>query len=154
MNKLVQQITERLNQVLSDLDVVVEKVTLTRGKNPLVVVDIDKTDGPGAVEAKVIEQATRIISTEMDEIDPFPTAYTLEVGTPGAERDLRTPRHFRRTIGRPVKMKLREGGRVSGIIRDVTDTDVVLDVMGAESVIPLEAIASARSRVDLSRTEE
>ena len=35
----------------------------------------------------------------MDEIDPFPGAYTLEVSSPGIDRPLRTPEHFERFAG-------------------------------------------------------
>ncbi|OKL49386.1 hypothetical protein BM477_04705 [Boudabousia marimammalium] len=132
----------------------VEKLTITKGKNPLVIVDVDKIDGPGSVPGTLVETASRLISQEMDELDPLPTAYTLEVGTPGAERELITPRHYRRTLGRLVKIKTKTEGRVSGRLIEVTDTQITVEASGKERQIPLESILSARSRVDLSQTEE
>ena len=44
--------------------------------------------------------ATRLISRELDDADPMPGQYTLEVTSPGVERSLRTPAHFQREIGK------------------------------------------------------
>ena len=42
----------------------------------------------------------------MDEADPIPQSYTLEVGSPGIERKLTQPWHFQRYLGRPVVVRL------------------------------------------------
>ena len=45
------------------------------------------------------EQVSREISALLDVHDPIPTAYRLEVSTPGLDRVLRTPAHFARFAG-------------------------------------------------------
>ncbi len=41
----------------------------------------------------------------MDEVDPIPGHYTLEVTSPGLERQLRTAAHFQREIGKTVTLR-------------------------------------------------
>jgi len=53
-----------------------------------------------------IALATRLISRQLDEDDPIPGHYTLEVTSPGLERQLRTPAHFQREVGKSVTIRL------------------------------------------------
>ena len=54
---------------------------------------------------------TRRVSRLLDEHDPVPGRYTLEVSSPGLERPLRTPAHFRRAVGAEVTVKTRRRRR-------------------------------------------
>ena len=65
-----------------------------------VVVDRD-----GGVDLEDIALATRLISRELDHRDPIPGRYTLEVTSPGLERALRTPEHYRRAVGATVAVR-------------------------------------------------
>ncbi len=62
-------------------------------------------DGPEGVPFAALERLSREISLTLDEHDQGGGAYTLEVSTPGVERVLRTPEHFRRAIGEIVTVK-------------------------------------------------
>ena len=62
----------------------------------------DETTG---IEIGVIQRISRQVSHLLDETDPIPGRYTLEVSSPGLERPLRTPEHFRRVVGTEVKVK-------------------------------------------------
>ena len=66
-------------------------------------------DRPGGVDIGVIGSVTRAVSRMLDEVDPMPGEYTLEVTSPGLERPLRTPEHFRRAVGDTVSVKTRSG---------------------------------------------
>src|SRR5687767_14484799 len=63
-------------------------------------------DTPAGSEANIdLEQlalATRLISRQLDHDDPVPGRYTLEVTSPGVERNLRTPAHFQREVGKTI----------------------------------------------------
>jgi len=61
--------------------------------------------GGGSVDLEAIASATRVISLALDEHDPIPSRYTLEVSSPGLERALRTPTHFRGAVGDLVTVK-------------------------------------------------
>lgn len=77
-------------------------------------------DSPDGVDIEVIKRVSRGIGRVLDEADPIPTRYTLEVSSPGLERPLRTPDHFRRAVGSDVKVKTMpavEGDRrVQGVL--------------------------------------
>jgi ribosome maturation factor RimP len=71
---------------------------------PVLRVVVDAPAGTG-LDLDVVADATRAISRLLDEVDPIPGRYTLEVTSPGLERTLRTPEHFARAVGEKVKVK-------------------------------------------------
>lgn len=62
-------------------------------------------DREGGVDLETVTAATRELNRVLDESDPVPGRYTLEVSSPGIERALRTPEHFRRAVGEIVKIR-------------------------------------------------
>ena len=78
-----------------------------RGSSLLVMVEgTDDTDGANLDQ---VASVSRAISRHLDEEDPIPGSYTLEVSTPGLERKLRRPEHFKGAVGESVKIKLLPG---------------------------------------------
>src|SRR6266540_1331738 len=75
-----------------------------QGRSQVLSVVLDSEDG---VDADVVERVTKELSLELDEADPLPGSYVLEVTTPGLDRPLRTGRDFRRQRGHEVEI-LRE----------------------------------------------
>src|SRR4029450_8751752 len=61
------------------------------------------------VEADVVEQVPKDLSRALDQADPVPGSYTLEVSTPGLSRPLHTSRDFRRQRGHEVSI-VRDAG--------------------------------------------
>jgi ribosome maturation factor RimP len=92
-------------------------------------------DRPGGVDMGVIAEVTRSISRLLDEADPIPGEYTLEVSSPGLERPLRTPEHFGRSVGATVAVKTRPGvdgdRRVKGTLVAADDRGFTVEVEGA-----------------------
>lgn len=70
-------------------------------KAPTIRVFIDTPEG---VSFDQLSGAQEWINQIMDDIDPFPGAYTLEVSSPGIDRALRTPQHFDRFAGETVQI--------------------------------------------------
>ena len=64
---------------------------------------IDKDDG---VDLDDCERVSRAAEAALDVNDPIPTAYCLEVSSPGIERKLSKPGHFTRYIGHKIAIKL------------------------------------------------
>lgn len=89
-------------------------------------------DSPGGVSLDQVAEATRRISRLLDEHDPVPGRYTLEVTSPGLERALRTPEHFARAVGMQAAVRVRtpEGSveRLEGTIVAADDTTVTIEV--------------------------
>jgi ribosome maturation factor RimP len=85
--------------VIAELGVELFDVELTSG---ILRVTVDKA---GGLDLDAISDTSRAISRLLDEHDPVPGRYTLEVTSPGLERRLRTPEHFVRAIGSEVSVK-------------------------------------------------
>ena len=63
-------------------------------------------DKPGGVTIQDCENVSRALSDVLDEKDPIPDAYILEVSSPGLGRTLKKDRHLEKSIGESVEIKL------------------------------------------------
>jgi ribosome maturation factor RimP len=105
-------------------------------------------DHPGGIGIGDCERVSREVSALLDVEDPIPTAYSLEVSSPGDDRVLRTPEHFERFKGSRVLVELvapRAGRRrYTGILQEVAATAVALEVDRQRVDVPFVEIAKAR----------
>jgi ribosome maturation factor RimP len=129
--------------LLDDLGLEIYDVEATGGVVRIMV------DRPGGVDLDTIALATRVISRELDHADPIPGRYTLEVTSPGIERPLRTPEHFRRAIGEVINVRTHphaEGERrARGELVGVDDDGItVRSSDGAERFIAFADVERAR----------
>lgn len=90
-------------------------------------------DSASGVRVEDCERVSREVSALLDVEDPIPTAYALEVSSPGFDRTLRTRAHFERFVGARVWVELkvpREGGRrrYTGQLTAVQDEGIALEV--------------------------
>ena len=113
-------------------------------------------DTPGGVGFDELASAQTWINAIMDELDPFPGAYSLEVSSPGIDRPLRTLEHFARFAGQTAVVKTSRplDGRssFSGAIVSAEGDEVVLDVDGEHVAIPFDGIKRAhlKGTIDFS----
>lgn len=140
---------ELAEQVGAELNYEVVDVVLTKeGRNRILRVFIDRPEGIGLNDCELFSQR---LSAVLDEKDPIPTAYFLEVSSPGLERPLTKPEHFQRFTGQGVALKLfaplagrrKVKGRLEGW-KDEDGGQVVVEVDGVILEIPWKAIAKAR----------
>ncbi len=98
--------------MVQDLFAVLQPVVTGAG---LELVDVEMKSGvlqvtvdrEGGVDLEALTDANRAVSTLLDEVDPIPGRYSLEVSSPGIERTLRTPAHFAKAVGATVTVKTR-----------------------------------------------
>jgi len=94
------------------------------------------------------ERVSREVSAVLDVEDPIPTAYTLEVSSPGFDRVLRTQAHFARFVGSRVLVELaapREGRRrYTGMLLSADGTGIALEVDGQRVAMAYAEIGKAR----------
>lgn len=95
--ELLKPILEPKNYELVDVEFVKE------GSNWFLKIYIDKE---GGITIDDCEFVSRAIEKELDEADPIPQAYILEVSSPGLDRPLKKKRDFERNIGKLVEVKL------------------------------------------------
>jgi ribosome maturation factor RimP len=160
----IDQTRDRLAGVLTgplaEAGLDVEAIDLTpAGKRRLLRVAVDKD---GGVSLDDIADATREVSRLLDESDVMgEQPYTLEVTSPGTDRPLTLPRHWRRNQGRLVKVTGADGGTVTGRIR-ASDEEGVTLLVGAEHGTPengdehrvrFEDVRTARVQIEFNRKE-
>ncbi len=65
-------------------------------------------DREGGIGLNTLAALSPVLSAALDaaEPDPLPGRYTLEVSSPGLERQLKSPAHYRRFVGTPLNVKL------------------------------------------------
>ncbi len=61
---------------------------------------------PAGITLDKLALASRLVSKELDQHDPIPSRYTLEVTSPGVERTLRNQEHFQREVGKLIAIRL------------------------------------------------
>jgi ribosome maturation factor RimP len=105
-------------------------------------------DQPAGITVEDCERVSREVAALLDVDDPIPTAYTLEVSSPGFDRVLRTAAHFERFVGSRVFVELkapRAGRRrYTGMLQAANATGIELEVDKQKVEIPFDEIGKAR----------
>lgn len=91
-----------------------------------VVVDLPEAE-TGSVSLDQVSAVSRTFSDTLD-ADPYTDhrPYNLEVSSPGVNRPLTEPRHWRRALGRMVRVKAIHAEDVTGRLLEVTDDGITL----------------------------
>ena len=136
---LIEPLVGRLGYELVELE-------HTAGRSSAVVrLFIDSPEGVGLAHC---ERVSREVSALLDVEDPIPTAYTLEVSSPGLDRVLRTPAHFARFVGARVFVELaapRDGRRrYTGKLLSADQAGIALEVDGQHVPVSFAEIGKAR----------
>jgi len=137
----IAKITAMVAPLLADLKLELYDIEF-RGGTLRVTIDTPPGSSTG-VDLEQLALVTRLLSRDLDHDDPVPGHYTLEVTSPGVERSLRTPTHFRHELGKDVAIRLRDtaGGdrRVAGTLVAADDDTITVRVDAAGSVAAPEA---------------
>lgn len=116
-----------------------------RGRR-LVRVTVDRPDG---VDLDAIAAASDAVSRALDTAPPaagLGGPYTLEVTSPGLERRLRTPAHFRGALGSVVSVKPTGGGlRRRGRLVEAGDDGIDVEFDGEREHVPYSSLAQVRT---------
>jgi ribosome maturation factor RimP len=139
LRALIEPAVERLGYELTDLE------ARLSGSGGVLRLFIDQEGGVGLADC---EKVSRAVSALLDVEDPIPGHYDLEVSSPGLDRRLTKPDHFQRFTGETLKVQMRlpiaGRRRFRGRLIAADDSNIVLEVDGAEHCLPLATIDSAR----------
>lgn len=140
-----------LTQPLSDNGLDLEDVEVSNaGRRQLIRVLLDKD---GGVTLDDIARATTVVSDLLDRHDALDDhPYTLEVTSPGVDRPLTEPRHWRRNIGRLVHVHPREGADFTGRIVEAGDESATVDVDAKRRDVLYAEVAKARVQIEFNRS--
>jgi ribosome maturation factor RimP len=126
-------------------------VVSSAGRRTLVRVLVDKD---GGVTLDECAEVSRTVSTVLDADDVIlgPGPYTLEVSSPGVSRPLTLPRHWRRNVGRLVKVLRADGATVLGRVTGSDEASATLRLEdGTDLELPFDGVRKAVVQMELSR---
>lgn len=139
LTRLLEPTVERLGYELADLEL------RLAGRDSVIRVFIDKPDGVGLEDCEAV---SRQVSALLDVEDPVPGHYVLEVSSPGLDRKLTKPAHYRRYLGEEARIQLRfpmEGRKkFRGKLLSANEETVEIEVDGQSYELPLATIDTAR----------
>lgn len=150
---LAANLTELLNPVVSKAGFVLEEVTVTPvGKRRLVSVVIDRENSnPSLDEVTVVSKEISVILDTYSQMGEMP--FTLEVTTPGVDRPLTLPRHWKKNIGRLVKITPKQGDKFIGRISEFSENQVKLELEKELLTFDLGDVSRAQIEVEFNRKE-
>jgi ribosome maturation factor RimP len=156
MSKVTEMVEEMAAPIISGLGLeLVEVEYVKEGKSWFLRIYIDKDSGVDIEECGIVSEK---LSEKLDEIDPIPHNYFLEVSSPGAERPLKKDKDFEKAIGKNVFVKTYEpidGEKTfEGILTAFDGSTVAIEVKikTRKKVVevPFEKVASARLAISFS----
>ena len=126
-----EDISTAVTPALSALGFYLEDVTITSaGRRSMLTIIVD---GDTHLSLDQVTSATKAIGEIVEGLQSLgDTPFTLEVTSPGLDRPLTKPRHWRKNIDRLVKIVLLDGSVVNGRIKSATETDVQVDDVSIE----------------------
>ncbi|NGQ94048.1 ribosome maturation factor RimP [Brevibacillus sp. SYP-B805] len=150
MSKVTQIVEELLAPILTDMGLELVDIEYKKeGSNWFLRIFIDNETGD--IDIDECSAVSERLSQRLDETDPIPNAYFLEVSSPGAERPLRNERDFRKAVGRHVHITTKEpvdGATVfEGELLSFENGELTVKEAKKTHVITLEQIDSARMAI-------
>jgi ribosome maturation factor RimP len=156
MSKVTEMVEELAAPITSELGLeLVEVEYVKEGKNWFLRVYIDKDMGVDIEECGLVSEK---LSEKLDEIDPIPHNYFLEVSSPGAERPLKKEKDFEKALGKNVFVKTYEPidgektfeGILTRFDGNMVSIEAKIKTRKKMVEIPYEKVASARLAVSFS----
>jgi len=145
------QVRTAIEPVLGAAGLDLEDVAVTAaGRRSVLRVVVDADDG---VSLDDVADISRTLSDTLDDSGLFPGAYVLEVSSPGVDRPLTEPRHWRRATGRLVATRLPDGTALTGRVQAADADRVVLVVGDAERSIRFAELGPGRVQVEFRHPE-
>ncbi len=109
------------------------------------LVYIDTLEGVSSADC---ERVSRAVERLLDREDVIGAPYVLEVSSPGLDRRLWEPWHYRRVLGRRIRVRFtpaQQGPKtVVGRLEELSDDVLLLDVDGEQIEVPLSEVARAQ----------
>ena len=141
------RVAQEISPALEAMGYELVRVHLSGGQHPTLQIMAERRDG----QAMTVDDCARIsrdVSALLDVSDPIPTAYTLEVSSPGIDRPLVRRGDFERFAGLEAKLECEPAvagrKRFRGIVRGLEGDEVVVEEEGAVLRIPFPSVKKAK----------
>ena len=121
------------------------------GRRRLLRVVVDSDRGVSLDDAAAISRKLSAALDATPVMGDFP--YTLEVSSPGVDRPLTDPRHWRRAVGRLVQVTAADAGPISGRVLAADADGVTLDVAGDHRRFGYAALGAGAIQVEFGHPQ-
>lgn len=148
-----RRLADLIRPVVAAAGMDLESVRVTvAGRRRLLRVVVDGDHGVSLDDAA---EVSREVSAALDATDVMgDVPYTLEVSSPGVDRPLTEPRHWRRAAGRLVRVKTVTSGAVQGRVLAADDDGVTLDVAGGARRFGYGDLGAGAVQVEFGRAPD
>jgi ribosome maturation factor RimP len=148
-----KRLAELIEPVIAASGMDLESVRMSvAGKRRLLRIVVDGDHGVSLDDAADV---SREISAMLDEANALgEVPYTLEVSSPGVDRPLTEPRHWRRAVGRLVKVKVAGEGTVEGRILTADADGVTLELASRQRRFELGELGAGAIQIEFGRVPE
>jgi ribosome maturation factor RimP len=145
-----RRIAELIEPVIAGVGMDLESVRVTvAGKRRLLRIVVDSDHGVSLDDAADVSREISAVLDAGNELGNVP--YTLEVSSPGVDRPLTEPRHWRRAAGRLVKVKVAGQGAVEARVLAADGDGVTLDLAGTERRLGYGELGAGSVQIEFGR---
>jgi ribosome maturation factor RimP len=144
-----------IEPVVTDAGYDLDGLSLSRaGRRHLVRLTVDRD---GGVNLDAVADVSRLVSAALDAAEAngeqlFSGEYELQVSSPGVDRPLTLPRHWRRNVGRLVQVRAGDK-QVTGRVTAADDNGVTLSIDGTEHAHAYGELGTGKIQLEFSRLE-
>lgn len=151
------RIANAIQKVVHASGMDLESVRVTAaGRRRLLRVVVDSDHGVSLDDAAALSRELSLVLDDTGVMGDYP--YTLEVSSPGVDRPLTQPRHWRRAAGRLVQVKVADGGPaagpLTGRVLSADEAEVVMDVDGARQHFAYSRLGPGAIQIEFGRLPE
>ncbi len=147
---LVTKVTALIEPIADDFHCELVDVDMNNGVLKVIV------DEPGGLNSQTLVEVTKAVSRMIDAEDPIPGRFTMEVTSPGVERPLKKPDHFRRSVGEQITVKTMPDvpgeRRVDGELTSADEYGITIENETETRTLRYGEIRSARTIFDWGPT--
>jgi ribosome maturation factor RimP len=146
-----ERLLTTLGPIVASAGYDLEDISVTAaGRRNLVRVTVDRD---GGIDLDAVAEVSRLVSDTLDEGgDDFAGPYVLEVSSPGVERALTQPRHWRRARGRLVSVVIGDKP-VTGRVVAADDGGVHFDIEGRHHEHPYSDLGPGRIQIEFNHAD-
>lgn len=126
MSEVIEKIYNLLEPLLDGTDMFVVNIKIKPTNNIKVFLDADS-----GLSVEKSATVNRKLYHQIEEAAIFPDGdFSLEVSSPGIDEPLGQARQYRKNVGRKVTVTLTDDAEKTGMLREVTDDYLVLEIKG------------------------
>ncbi len=102
----------------------------------------------GGVSLDLCATISHELSPFLDVHPPMSQRYRLEISSPGIERKLTKPVHFKNAIGEKVKLKITGGDKLKGVLKSADNDGIVVETKQGDERFEYGALGTAKTYFD------